>query len=467
MWNQFPDNDIFSDLSTLVDDLIHLGLQKSSLCSTTTITSPTTSVVPSAEGEIQVEADEAITLLNFISSHFSVKPTKYGGRGCFADTDLAQGTIVHECSMPLSSTIARPFRKEVCESCFKFLHGKTLKFKLMSRMNNQYNSTSVSTSASASDSSLALYFCSQPCMDKFIALDIDDLYRESLLNVESLFIKSLNRCQYNLKREKQQEEAETEAELKLENELKQAKDIELFISQKWKEAEINCQLQLSKLKSKQRKNFNNLIHLIPKINENEYMEIKYIIGILFQMYKRDNCENNKLSSSSSVSLSSLELQIFQLLQLNDIEKICKYPYLIHSYTNKIYKFLKISTLEKLQPYIIPSIIRSIIGKSLTNAFGIWSIDEPDGNKEFFGYSLYPSASFFNHSCNPNLIKIKKGAKIIFKLSKNIKKNEELCINYGNSINDDLEIRQKDLKEWFFDCLCERCVEEMNLKNAQK
>ncbi|CAF3095505.1 unnamed protein product, partial [Rotaria sp. Silwood2] len=229
MWNQSPDNDISSDLSTLVDNLTHLDLQKSSLCSTTTITSPTTSVASSAE----VEVDEATTLLHSISSYFFVKPTKYGGRGCFANSDLAQGTIVHECSMPLSSTIARPFRKEVCGSCFKFLHGKTLKFKLMSRKNKQNNFTP----ASASDSSLALYFCSQPCMDKFIALDIDDLYRESLLNVESLFIKGLNQCQYDLERKKQQEEAETEAELKLENELKQAKDIELFISQKWQESE--------------------------------------------------------------------------------------------------------------------------------------------------------------------------------------------------------------------------------------
>ncbi|CAF5060749.1 unnamed protein product, partial [Rotaria sp. Silwood1] len=180
MWNQSPDNDISSDLSTLVDDLTHLDLQKSSLCSTTTITSPTTSVASSAE----VEVDEATTLLNSISSYFFVQPTKYGGRGCFANSDLAQGTIVHECSMPLSSIIARPFRKEVCGSCFKFLHG-------------------------------------------------------------------LNQCQYDLERKKQQEEAEIEAELKLENELKQAKNIELFISQKWQEAEINCQLQLSKLKPKQ------------------------------------------------------------------------------------------------------------------------------------------------------------------------------------------------------------------------
>jgi hypothetical protein len=163
--------------------------------------SPTTSVVSAAE--VEVEFDGVTTLLNSISSHFSVKPTKYGGRGCFANIDLAQGTIVYECSVPLSSTSARPFKKEVCGSCFKFLHRKTLKFKLI-----------------ASTSSLALYFCSQPCMDKFIALDIDGLYLESLLNVESLFIKGLNQCQHDHEKEKQQEEVETETALRLENELK-------------------------------------------------------------------------------------------------------------------------------------------------------------------------------------------------------------------------------------------------------
>ncbi|CAF5102370.1 unnamed protein product, partial [Rotaria sp. Silwood1] len=168
-------------------------------------------------------------------------------------------------------------------------------------------------------------------MDKFIDLDIDDLYRESLLNVENLFIRGLNHDRCDLEMEIQHEEAEIEAELKLENALKQAKDIDLFISQKWQEAEINCQLQLSKLKPKQRKNFNNLIHLTPKIDENEYLEIKYIIGILFQMYKRDYCKNNKLSLSISVSLSLFELQVFQHLQSSDIQRICKYPYLLHSY----------------------------------------------------------------------------------------------------------------------------------------
>ncbi|CAF1090390.1 unnamed protein product [Adineta ricciae] len=392
-----------------------------------------------------MKTDENADFLNTISPYFSVKPTKYGGRGCFANTDLVQGTIVHRCSSPLSSTITRPFKKQVCESCFKFSEGKTFKFKLTSRKN-----TSTSTSPSA------LYFCSQSCMDKFIALDIDDLYLESVLNVERLFLRILkDRCQMNFKDE---EEQETEMILKLENELKQSNNNELFISQKWQEVEMICQLQLSKLKTKQRQNLDGFI---PRINENEYLDIKYIIGILCQMYK------NEYKSLSSESSSSLELQIFPYLQSNDVEKIFKYPYLLHSYTNKIYKFLKFSTCENLQPYITPPIIRSIIGKTLTNVYGIWSIDETNGNEEFFGYSLYPSASFFNHSCHPNVIKIKNEGYFSFKLLRNVQKNEELCVNYGVYINDDFETRQKFLKQWFFDCLCQRCVEEINVKNKEK
>lgn len=440
------DNDITTNLFPVVNHLIHLDIQKVFVCSTTISTSPTIAV--SSAAEVQVEVDEATAILNAISPHFSVKPTKYGGRGCFANSDLVQGTIVYECSLPLSSTIVRPFKKEMCGSCFTFLHGKTLKFKLLLSKNQQHYSTSTS--------SLALYFCSQACMDKFIVLDVDSLYLESLLHVESLFIKGLTEHQYDLERMHKDEEAEIEATLKLKNELKQTKDIEPFISQKWQEAEIICQLALSKLKPKQKTNFNNLHDLIPKINEHEYLEIKYIIGILFQMYKHDNCQDNMLSSS--ISSSSFELQIFSLLQSNDIEKISKYPYLLHSYTS-IYRFLRISTLDKLQSYVTPSGIRSIIGKRLTNAFGIWSTDETYGDQEFFGYALYPSASFLNHSCHPNLIDTRVGTTIIFKLLKNVKKNEELLISYIPSDNVDCEIRQKDLKEWFFDCLCERCVEE--------
>lgn len=447
------DNGTVSDLPSVVHHLSLLDVQEKTAFPTLVSTSSTTSFSLAAGSPLEI--DETDSLLNTISPYFSVKSTDYGGRGCFANSDLTQGTVVYESPPPLSSTIARPFKKEVCGSCLKFEHGKTLKFKLISSKTQQHSATSTS--------SVALHFCSQACVDTFTAMDVDDLCLESLLHVENLFIKGLVQHQNNPKRMQEEEEAETKPILQLENDLKQVEDIELYIAQKWQDAEMSCSLALSEINAKQKKNCNTLYNLIPNINEYEYLEIKFVIGVLFHMYKEDHCQNN--NSSLSITPWSLELQILQNLQSNDIAKICKYPYFLFSYI-RIYKFLRISAFDQLQPYITPSRIRSIISKQLTNAFGIWSKDVPYENREFYGYSLYPSASFFNHSCRPNLIKIIAGERIIFKLLKNVQKNEELLISYIPFNNDDLEIRQIELKEWFFDCSCERCVEEKNLKMRQ-
>ena len=359
----------------------------------------------------------SISLLDSISPYFSVKSTKYGGRGCFANYDLTEGTIIHQCLLPLSSSIRRSFKKEVCEYCFSYFYGKTLKYKLMS-----------------------LYFCSQSCLNSFQEMDIDNIYLQSLFNVENLFVKGLKRQQSN---QREDEDKEEEMIRQLENEFKQSENIELFIDEKWKQMEIECDLLLSKLKTKER------INLIPSINENEYLDIKYIIGILFQMYKQDFCLANN-------NILSFELDLFEHLQLNDVAKVCAYPFLLYSYL-KIYKFLKLSTISQLECYVNTSMIRSIIAKNLTNAFSIRSLDEPDGNKEFFGYALYPSASFFNHSCQPNVIHIRIGSKKVFQLSRNVEKDEELVISYTPFENIELEKRKQEIKEWFFDCICQRCI----------
>ena len=333
-----------------------------------------------------------------ISPYFSVKSTEYGGRGCFANCDLTEGTIIHQCHLPLSSSIRRSFKKEVCEYCFNYLHGKTLKYKLMS-----------------------LYFCSQSCLNSFQELDIDNLFLQSLFNVENLFVKGLKRQQSNQREDEDKEE-------EMIRQLKQSENIELFIDEKWKQMEIELEL-----KCKQK-------HVIPSMNENEYLEIKYILGVVFQMYKQE----------------TFEVEVFEHLQSNDVAKVFAYPYLLYSYL-KIYKILKLSTQKKLQKYINAKIIRSIIGKRLTNVFAIWCEDELGEEKEFFGYALYPSASFFNHSCQPNVIDQRIQSKYIFKLSRNVQKDEELVISYIPSENIPFQLRQQQLKQWFFDCLCQRCL----------
>ncbi|KAH8646737.1 hypothetical protein BX600DRAFT_476855 [Xylariales sp. PMI_506] len=97
-----------------------------------------------------------------------------------------------------------------------------------------------------------------------------------------------------------------------------------------------------------------------------------------------------------------------------------------------------------------------------NCFGIRSLD--DGGSEFFGYGLWPSASYFNHSCQPNVGKQRIGRSWVFTASRDIASGEELCITYlgGDEKALDRPSRMEKLKQtWGFDCGCERCSEKNN------
>lgn len=367
-------------------------------------------------GHDPVFADDVDVLTN-LSKYFDIKETIYGGRGCFANENIPQGTVIHECASPISSTIVRPFRKEVCSQCFQYFDGKTLKIKLGS-CDKQYKD-------------LFLYFCSDECKMKFEDDDIENLHLDSLLAVEKYYISGLK------KKEVDYENPKGDLQAQVKTEWEKVKD--------WEE-------MMSKMKPSKK------LNLVPRISDSEYMEIKYVIGVLFKFYKYNELVLEKATSIKaleSTNLEASELILFQLLQSSEEQKVQKYPYLLYSYIN-IYKFIKITSHPLLQPFITCQNIRDIIGKNLSNAFGIWSIQIEDEDKEFFGFGVYPSASYFNHSCSPNLIKKRIDNKLTFTTTKEIASNDELCIDYGNYLNENVEKRKKELKEWFFDCGCEKC-----------
>ncbi|KAL1652085.1 hypothetical protein SLS58_000209 [Diplodia intermedia] len=62
-----------------------------------------------------------------------------------------------------------------------------------------------------------------------------------------------------------------------------------------------------------------------------------------------------------------------------------------------------------------------------NSFGIRSLD--DEGAEFFGYGVWTSASYFNHSCSPNVEKKRVGRAWHFTACRDVRKGEELCITY--------------------------------------
>ncbi|TKA62034.1 hypothetical protein B0A55_10885 [Friedmanniomyces simplex] len=106
------------------------------------------------------------------------------------------------------------------------------------------------------------------------------------------------------------------------------------------------------------------------------------------------------------------------------------------------------------------VCRALAAVSSHNAFGIRSGSE-DG-EEYMGYALYPSASYFNHSCDPNVAKQRVGNAWRFWVVRDVQQGEELCISYLGGDEKDLNVRQRraHLREvWGFACECARCRRE--------
>lgn len=113
----------------------------------------------------------------------------------------------------------------------------------------------------------------------------------------------------------------------------------------------------------------------------------------------------------------------------------------------------------LLPHVTPQNIFLLSSRDSHNSFGIRSLE--DDGSEFFGYGCWPSASYFNHSCGPNVEKQRIGRAWHFRAGQDIAKGDELCITYLSGEERKLSRgkRVKTLKSnWGFECACARCEE---------
>ena len=111
----------------------------------------------------------------------------------------------------------------------------------------------------------------------------------------------------------------------------------------------------------------------------------------------------------------------------------------------------------LLSYVTAESIFLLSSRDSHNSFGIRSLE--DEGSEFFGYGCWPAASYFNHSCAPNIEKKRDGRTWEFRAGRDIKRGEELCITYLSGEERKLSRgkRMETLKRnWGFECGCERC-----------
>ncbi|KPI43492.1 putative protein lysine methyltransferase SET6 [Cyphellophora attinorum] len=112
--------------------------------------------------------------------------------------------------------------------------------------------------------------------------------------------------------------------------------------------------------------------------------------------------------------------------------------------------------------ISASLCTEYVSRASHNAFSIRPTADGDHSGEFLGYGVWPEASFFNHSCNPNVRKVRNGRQWSFTVARDVEQGEELCITYLGGEEKELDVveRRKRLQtEWGFMCGCERCQKE--------
>lgn len=113
--------------------------------------------------------------------------------------------------------------------------------------------------------------------------------------------------------------------------------------------------------------------------------------------------------------------------------------------------------EPLLEFTTPEILFVLSTRDSHNSFGIRSLE--DEGSEFFGYGCWPAASYFNHSCGPNVSKQRVGRVWEFTTARDVGKDEELCITYLSGEERQLSRgrRMERLRRtWGFECGCERC-----------
>ena len=88
-----------------------------------------------------------------------------------------------------------------------------------------------------------------------------------------------------------------------------------------------------------------------------------------------------------------------------------------------------------------------------------SVDRDNLGLKSIGRSLYPSASYFNHSCEPNCEVFETGSILQVCARSDIAEGDEVTISYIDT-QQRLRDRRLALQEtYFFHCRCARCVRE--------
>ncbi|EMD88430.1 hypothetical protein COCC4DRAFT_149869 [Bipolaris maydis ATCC 48331] len=342
-----------------------------------------------------------------VSHLFQVRHTPTAGRAVFATQDIPEGTLIWQSTDLTLSVLLREYRREVCGQCFGYDYGRDLSIR---------------------DKRVGFAFCSEACQ-KTWQEEQGEIGMQTWTAVENLIRKrskeDSDMVDVDMPRPKKKDISKAwdnvagqAALIRSAREAEQAGGVDgqagMAISKQHKKA-VSKALQG---------------RITPDVMS------FCVSGILWRHHHPEQWERlEALANDNTPYHSSDDLDAF----------------------TRAYLHLLVILPVALLPLVTAETLLTLSKRDSHNSFGIRSLE--DEGSEFFGYGCWPAASYFNHSCGPNIEKKREGRVWYFRTGREIEKGQELCITYLSGEERKLSRGQRMLrlkKTWGFDCGCERC-----------
>ncbi|KAF2822708.1 SET domain-containing protein [Ophiobolus disseminans] len=336
---------------------------------------------------------------------FEVRHTPTAGRAVFATQDIAEATLIFRSDDLTLSVLLREYRREVCGQCFSYDYGRDLGFR---------------------DKNAGFVFCSETCHGEWMR-ENGDIGVQAWSAVET-FVKKRSKedsemVDVDLPRPKSKDITKA-----WDGVAAQAEHIRIARANEAGQGAIQATKQHHKALQKA---------LQAPISP-DVMSF-CVSGLLWH-------HNNPSDWNKVLALAADSTPYHNIDDL-------------HAFIRTYLHLLAILPIPLL-PFVTAESIFLLSSRDSHNSFGIRSLE--DEGSEFFGYGCWPAASYFNHSCAPNIEKRRGGRAWEFRTGKNVKKGEELNITYLSGEERKLTRgkRMQTLKRnWGFDCGCEQCEVE--------
>ncbi|EME87638.1 uncharacterized protein MYCFIDRAFT_27819 [Pseudocercospora fijiensis CIRAD86] len=342
------------------------------------------------------------------SGLFEIRAIPNAGRGVIAIRDIPAGTPVLESGPAAAHIIFKEYRKETCAYCFQWDRGRTLPVR---------------------EHELGKWFCSSDCQGRWKEEQGD-------LGIEAWSIVTAFGHR-NTKRRGDDDEIMSDAVRPTEEE----------IAASWATASERAKLLLrgrtgAPVSKPERKQLQALRQDLAQPMDSDLLAYLLEGALLF----------HQRPAKWRQEVLSLAMDHTPYKTKQDLDSSCR-------------AFLQLTSIlpETILPALGAELCLALVQADNHNAFGIRGGGED--SEEYMGYGLYPCASYFNHSCDPNIAKHRRGRSWEFHALRDISAGEECCITYLGGDERDMDVleRLRRLRDvWDFVCVCQRCKAEAGI-----